>query len=76
MFTTGAGKRLGLLIEGESMLNDGSAIVLYEILWEMIEGHTSTGKHKGDIADVFSSLIYNTPCWRCKYRLVNISWSF
>ncbi|KAK3749868.1 hypothetical protein RRG08_066181 [Elysia crispata] len=35
----GAGKRLALLIEGESMLNDGSAIVLYEILWDIIGGH-------------------------------------
>ncbi|GFO50612.1 sodium/hydrogen exchanger 10-like [Plakobranchus ocellatus] len=38
----GASKRLGLLIEGESMLNDGSAIVLFEILIDKIEGHEKT----------------------------------
>ena len=34
----GASKKLGLLIEGESLLNDGSAFVLYMICLEFVKG--------------------------------------
>ena len=36
----GASKKLGLLIEGESLLNDGSAFVLYVICLEFVKGNS------------------------------------
>ena len=42
---TGASKQLGTIIEGESLLNDGAAIVLFNVLInELIPGHSQTGK--------------------------------
>ena len=35
----GAPKRLGLLIEGESLLNDGTAIVVFGVFLAMATGH-------------------------------------
>lgn len=41
---TGASKQLGTIIEGESLLNDGAAIVLFNVLInELIPGHSQTG---------------------------------
>lgn len=37
----GAPKRLGLLIEGESLLNDGTAIVVFTVLLSLLTGETS-----------------------------------
>lgn len=42
-----APKRLSTLIEGESLLNDGSAFVLFEILVVVVAGRSVTGK-KGE----------------------------
>ncbi len=36
--TLGAPKRLGVLIEGESLVNDGTAIVLYGIVYRAVSG--------------------------------------
>ena len=42
---TGASKQLGTIIEGESLLNDGAAIVLFNVLInELIPGQSQTGK--------------------------------
>ena len=41
---TGASKQLGILLEGESLLNDGAAIVLFSIFEELAGGHEFTGK--------------------------------
>lgn len=43
-FLAGASKQLGTIIEGESLLNDGAAIVLFHVLLnELIPGHSQTG---------------------------------
>ena len=40
----GTSKQLGTVIEGESLLNDGIAIVVFNIcLDELIPGHSRTG---------------------------------
>ncbi len=40
----GASKQLGTIIEGESLLNDGAAIVLFNVLlYELIPGQSQTG---------------------------------
>eukprot|EP00752_Nemacystus_decipiens_P004989 g4537.t1 len=36
----GVSEKLGTLIEGESLFNDGSAIVVFEVFLEAVEGHT------------------------------------
>lgn len=43
-FFPGASKQLGTIIEGESLLNDGAAIVLFNVLlYELIPGQSQTG---------------------------------
>lgn len=40
----GASKQLGTIIEGESLLNDGAAIVIFNVLKdELIPGHGRNG---------------------------------
>lgn len=40
----GASKQLGTIIEGESLLNDGAAIVLFNVLlYELIPGQSQSG---------------------------------
>ncbi len=44
MFYVGASKQLGTIIEGESLLNDGAAIVVFNVLlYELIPGQSQTG---------------------------------
>ncbi len=38
----GAPRRLGVLMEGESLLNDGTAIVLFSLVLDMVSGGTGT----------------------------------
>ena len=41
----GASKQLGTIIEGESLLNDGASIVLFNVLLvEMMPGTRTTGE--------------------------------
>ena len=44
IYIPGASKQLGILLEGESLLNDGAAIVLFSIFEKLAEGDTFTGK--------------------------------
>ena len=39
----GASKRLATMIEGESLLNDGTAMVIFLVLLKIVEGETLTG---------------------------------
>jgi CPA1 family monovalent cation:H+ antiporter len=48
----GAPKRLSILVEGESLFNDGTAIVLFNILIAFVLGTTTAGK--GFTAEFFS----------------------
>merc|ERR1719334_316961 len=51
----GASKRLATLIEGESLLNDGTAFVLFVVLVKIVEGvHLSSG----DIVGMFCKLVF------------------
>ena len=61
------------MIEGESLLNDGTALVLFEVLKEIVEGKSVTaGKKK-----LFNSYFYTRICnlvflpivnWRSYFR--------
>ena len=43
---SGAPVQLGIVIEGESLLNDGAAIVLFEVLkTELLPGTAQTGRY-------------------------------
>ncbi len=47
-YSAGASKQLGTIIEGESLLNDGAAIVLFNVLInELIPEHSQTGTDGG-----------------------------
>jgi len=51
----GASKKLATLIEGESLLNDGTAMVIFLVLLEMVEGEHLTA---GDIVVMFCRLSF------------------
>ncbi len=48
----GASKKLGTLIEGESMLNDGTAIVLFMLFFTMVSGGDTSGSAIGEFFKV------------------------
>ena len=50
-FILGASKKFAMVIEGESLLNDGAAIVLYNIFLRLV---TSSSVITGMICTVFS----------------------
>ena len=37
---TGASKKLNTIVEGESLMNDGTAIVVYRFFFKMVQGDT------------------------------------
>ena len=49
----GASKRLATMIEGESLLNDGTAMVVFLVLIDLVEGNTLTA---GEIIGMFVRL--------------------
>ena len=56
MKEVGASKRLGHLIEGESLLNDGSAFVFFLIFFEMYTGASS--RSPGEEVGYFFKLVF------------------
>jgi hypothetical protein len=55
MKEVGASKRLGHLIEGESLLNDGSAYVVFLIFFDMVKGE---GQSAGATVGYFAELVF------------------
>jgi len=51
----GASKRLATMIEGESLLNDGTAMVVFLVLIDLVEGNTLTA---GEIIGMFVRLSF------------------
>jgi len=51
----GASKRLATMIEGESLLNDGTAMVVFLVLIDLVEGNTLTA---GEIITMFVRLSF------------------
>ena len=48
----GASKQLGILLEGESLLNDGTAIVLFNVILDVASpGHELTRRFNTDSDD-------------------------
>lgn len=59
--SSGTSKQLGTVIEGESLLNDGAAIVLFNVLlFELIPNQTQTGILRGWVSCVCVLRLY--PC--------------
>ncbi|CAN0216155.1 unnamed protein product, partial [Discosporangium mesarthrocarpum] len=54
----GVSEKLGTLIEGESLFNDGSAIVIFEVFLEAVEGKERT---VGEIIDFGARLALGGP---------------
>ena len=46
MIFIGAPKQLGTIIEGESLLNDGAAIVLFNVLHGEVTGKSRNGMYE------------------------------
>ncbi len=53
----GAPKRLGLLIEGESLLNDGTAIVAFTVLLTLLTGEAAAGIDPADVLFRFARVV-------------------
>jgi NhaP-type Na+/H+ or K+/H+ antiporter len=51
----GASKRLGTLIEGESLLNDGTAMVVFEVFYNLAKGEDMG---IGDVVELFFQLSF------------------
>jgi len=67
----GASKTLSTLIEGESLLNDGTAMVVFEVLLEMAEGKHVTFGH---VAGFFARLSFGGPILGIIFAIFMSSW--
>ena len=67
----GGSAKLGTLIEGESLLNDGTAIVLFLVFFEFARGEELGG---GDIVALFFRLALGGPVLGLVWAWVTIHW--
>lgn len=67
----GASKRLATLIEGESLLNDGTAFVLYMIALEFVKG---TDPSAGDVIGSFCQLTFGGIFTGILFALLTVLW--
>ena len=58
----GASKILGHVIEGESLVNDGTAIVVFTLFFEISKGEQKTGV--GCVCDAFNKTVGGFTRWR------------
>lgn len=56
----GASKRLSTLIEGESLMNDGTAMVVFLVLFDLVEGKELKG---GEVVERFFQLALGGMAW-------------
>jgi NhaP-type Na+/H+ or K+/H+ antiporter len=67
MKEVGASKRLGHLIDGEALLNDGSAYVFFLVFYEMIKG---VDRSAGGTVGYFFELVCVACAVGCAFGLV------
>lgn len=67
----GASPRLGTLIEGESLLNDGTAIVLFTVLLEIVKGVDHDG---ASITKLSAQLVLGGVALGLLWSVVTIFW--
>eukprot|EP00051_Salpingoeca_urceolata_P031909 m.13489 g.13489 ORF g.13489 m.13489 type:complete len:1363 (+) comp4577_c0_seq1:183-4271(+) len=67
----GASPKLGTLIEGESLLNDGTAIVLFDVFSEIVRGDEPSG---GDVVKTLAQLSLGGPVLGLVWAAVTIGW--
>eukprot|EP00051_Salpingoeca_urceolata_P007004 m.92774 g.92774 ORF g.92774 m.92774 type:complete len:1268 (+) comp15075_c0_seq1:118-3921(+) len=67
----GASAKLGTLIEGESLVNDGSAIVLFTVLIDIVRGEDPNA---GAVAETFFQLALGGPALGLAWAFVTIYW--
>eukprot|EP00828_Plagiopyla_frontata_P032264 TRINITY_DN42086_c0_g1_i1.p2 TRINITY_DN42086_c0_g1~~TRINITY_DN42086_c0_g1_i1.p2 ORF type:complete len:159 (+),score=12.91 TRINITY_DN42086_c0_g1_i1:34-510(+) len=67
----GASKTLSHMIEGESLLNDGTALVLFEVLKEIVEGKSVTAGH---VVWFFCRLSFGGPILGILFAIASSYW--
>lgn len=63
----GVSKRISTLIEGESLLNDGTALVFFLVLQEFVQGEELTG---GEVAKKFCQMSLGGPLLGLAFGLI------
>lgn len=69
--SAGASPKLTILIIGESLMNDGTAMVLFTLFYEMLKGKDYSG---GDIVAYFLKMALGAPLLGAAIGLVCIFW--
>lgn len=67
----GASKKLSTLIEGESLMNDGTAIVVFRLFLQMV-----LGKHfsAGDVVSFLSRVVFGAVALGLLFGIVSVIW--
>ncbi|KAG6544478.1 hypothetical protein Mapa_014116 [Marchantia paleacea] len=67
----GASKKLSTIVEGESLMNDGTAIVVFKLFFQMVLGRHFT---PGDIIQFFSQVALGAVALGLAFGLVTVFW--
>ncbi|BBN12428.1 Na+:H+ antiporter [Marchantia polymorpha subsp. ruderalis] len=67
----GASKKLSTIVEGESLMNDGTAIVVFKLFLQMVLGQHFTA---GDIVQFFSQVALGAVALGLAFGLVTVLW--
>ena len=68
----GAPKSLGTFIEGESLLNDGTAVVVFTVLLEAARGGVSYVWDPGQVIGIFLQMSIGGPLWGLAVGIVSV----
>jgi NhaP-type Na+/H+ or K+/H+ antiporter len=67
----GTPKSIGTLIEGESLLNDGTAVVVFQVTRTFVQGEVMTG---GEIVGKFCKMSFGGPALGLAFGLILEKW--
>ncbi|OAY77908.1 Sodium/hydrogen exchanger 7 [Ananas comosus] len=67
----GASKKLSTIIEGESLMNDGTAIVVYQLFYQMVMGQSF---NMGDIIKFLSQVTLGAVAVGLAFGIVSVLW--
>ncbi|XP_078171756.1 sodium proton exchanger, putative (NHX7) (SOS1) [Carex rostrata] len=67
----GASKKLSTIIEGESLMNDGTAIVVYQLFYKMVLGQSFS---VGDIIKFLSQVTLGAVAMGLAFGIVSVLW--
>ncbi|KAJ3672840.1 hypothetical protein LUZ60_006214 [Juncus effusus] len=67
----GASKKLSTIIEGESLMNDGTAIVVYQLFYQMVMGQSFSA---GDVIKFLSQVSLGAVAVGLAFGIVSVLW--